>query len=165
MRTYSTTTCVAIDPDFGSATRPRHPCRTRVFAILRHKIADVLRERHQDSSAAAAQEATSDAPDEAAYFDESGHWRPDAQPGAWGDPEQSLREAQFWRVFEACLDHLPGQQARLFMMREFVELESDEIRATAGITLTNLNVTLHRARLRLRRCLEHRWFAPGTNSC
>ena len=139
--------------------------RTWVFAILRHKIADVLRDRQRTSSAPVALQPAPEATDETAFFDDSGHWRPEAQPGSWGDPEAALREAQFWRVFEACLDHLPGQQARLFMMREFVELESGEICATAGITLANLNVTLHRARLRLRRCLEHRWFAPGAGTC
>ena len=64
-------------------------------------------------------------------------------------------------MFEACLDHLPGQQARVFMMREFVDLDSREICGAVGISTTNLNVSLHRARLRLRNCLEEHWFADG----
>jgi RNA polymerase sigma-70 factor (TIGR02943 family) len=130
-----------------------------VFAILRHKIADVLRERQRSPAGNGQDRIEEDGHETREFFDDSGHWTPAARPAPWGDPTDALREAQFWVVFEACLDNLPGQQARLFMMREFVELESSEICAAAGITLSNLNVSLHRARLKLRRCLEHRWFA------
>ena len=82
-------------------------------------------------------------------------------PADWGDPQAALQDTQFWRVFEACLDHLPGQQARVFMMREFVELDSPEICSAVGISTSNLNVSLHRARLRLRSCLEQHWFGEG----
>ena len=78
-----------------------------------------------------------------------------------------MRGQQFWQVFETCLEHLPGQQARVFMMREFIEMESDEICTAVGISVSNLNVMLHRARLRLRlrECLENHWFAPGMPTC
>ena len=62
---------------------------------------------------------------------------------------------------------LPGQQGRLFMMREWLELESDEICKELAITPTNLWVMLHRARLRLRECLQAGWFgaaAAGASS-
>lgn len=47
------------------------------------------------------------------------------------------------------------------MMKEFVELETHEICTTVGITTSNLNVMLHRSRLRLRACLENNWFLKG----
>jgi DNA-directed RNA polymerase specialized sigma24 family protein len=43
-------------------------------------------------------------------------------------------------------------------MREWLELDSDEICKELQITSTNLWVLLHRARLRLRDCLQQRWF-------
>jgi len=51
------------------------------------------------------------------------------------------------------------------MMREWLELESDEICAELAITTSNLWVLLHRARLRLRDCLQLRWFnaSPAIN--
>ena len=57
------------------------------------------------------------------------------------------------------LAHLPGQQGRVFMMREWLELSSEEICKELNLTPTNLYVQLHRARLRLRECLELNWFA------
>lgn len=134
--------------------------RSWVFAILRHKIADQLRAQVRYASQPAADEPEPD-PVADGMFEADGHWTAEAAPATWGDPHAALQDAQFWRVFEACLDHLPGQQARLFMMREFVELDSHEICAAAGVTTSNLNVSLHRARLRLRNCLEQDWFAPG----
>lgn len=44
------------------------------------------------------------------------------------------------------------------MMREFLELDSEEICSNENISGNYLNVTLYRARLRLRECLEIRWF-------
>jgi RNA polymerase sigma-70 factor (TIGR02943 family) len=135
--------------------------RSWVFAILRHKITDQLRTQVRYAARGAAEEPEPD-PVVDGLFEADGHWTTDAAPATWGDPHAALQDAHFWRVFEACLDHLPGQQARLFMMREFIELESDEICSAAGVTTSNLNVTLHRARLRLRNYLEQHWFGEGT---
>jgi len=61
-------------------------------------------------------------------------------------------------VLDACIEHLPPVQGRVFMMREWLELETDDICKELAITTTNLWVLLHRARLRLRECLQQRWF-------
>lgn len=145
----------------GSRTfEGRAAYRSWVFAILRHKIADQLRARMRYATNSADELPEPD-PQPDSFFEPDGHWTDEAAPANWGDPQAALRDAQFWRVFEACLDHLPGQQARVFMMREFVELDTREICGAVGISTTNLNVSLHRARLRLRNCLEEHWFADG----
>lgn len=130
--------------------------RSWVFGILRHKIADQLRTQTRYAAAPVEDAEPDPVPD--GLFEPDGHWTREAAPADWGDPHASLQDDEFWRVFEACLDHLPGQQARVFMMREFVELESPEICRAVGISTSNLNVSLHRARLRLRGCLEQHWF-------
>jgi RNA polymerase sigma-70 factor (ECF subfamily) len=77
----------------------------------------------------------------------------------WGNPEQDLRSRQFMAIMEACTGKLPPVQGRLFLMREWLEMSSEEICKELGLTSTNLYVQLHRARLRLRECLELHWFA------
>ena len=62
-------------------------------------------------------------------------------------------------ILEACASKLPASQGRLFLMREWLELSSEEICKELDLTATNLYVQLHRARLRLRECLELNWFA------
>ena len=72
-----------------------------------------------------------------------------------------MQTRQFWGVFEACLDHLPSNTSRVFMMREFLGFESDEICTQLGITTSNCHVILHRARLKLRGCMETGWVRQG----
>lgn len=143
----------------------RAALKTWVFAILKNKIADVLRQKQRLTYASDLLHEGEEEEDFSTLFDQKGHWKSDEKPAAWSSPEEFLREGQFWRVFEACLENLPGNQARVFMMREFIELDSHEICETVGITVSNLNVMLHRARIRLRKCLENRWFVAGEQSC
>jgi len=72
-----------------------------------------------------------------------------------------MASTQFWAVFEICLDRLPEQTSRVFMMREFLGFESDEICDTLGLSTSNCHVILHRARMRLRQCLETGWGRLG----
>lgn len=135
----------------------RAALKTWVFAILKNKVADVLRHKQRMVDASSlCKENEEDATND--LFDQRGHWLADSRPTAWDDPEASLAQQQFWFMFEACLDGVPAQQSRVFMMREFMGFETDEICQTVGITSANVFVMLHRARLRLRECLEQRWF-------
>ncbi|MFC6631679.1 RNA polymerase factor sigma-70 [Microbulbifer taiwanensis] len=136
----------------------RSALKTWVFAILKNKIADQLRQRKRFVDADQLLNADREGHDHDELFDRHGHWLKEERPAHWEDPESAIHEKHFWRVFESCLDYLPARQAQLFMMREFIELESHEICAAAEISVSNLNVTLHRARLRLRECLENNWF-------
>lgn len=149
----------------ASSFSGRFALKTWVFGILRNKIADALRQKQRLVNVSSLLREDEDDDDFSALFDSKGFWQTDKRPVGWSNPEESMREGQFWRVFEACLENLPGHQAQVFMMREFIELDSHEICATVGITVSNLNVMLHRARLRLRECLENRWFEKGEQPC
>lgn len=128
--------------------------KTWLIGILKHKLIDQIRRNSRELSTTAS---TDDGVDlDELLFASDGHWR-EAQHD-WGDPEAVLRQLDFMKVLEACVEKLPGQQGRLFMMREWLELDSDEICKELAITPTNLWVMLHRARLRLRECLQAGWF-------
>ena len=135
--------------------------KTWLFAILKNKIADILRQKKRlnETGLMVCPDDDQDILDN--LFNTNGFWHKDERPATWGNPEEDMEDQHFWRVFDRCLNYLPGHQARVFMMREFIELDSKEICATVGITETNLNVLLYRARLRLRECLENHWFAKG----
>jgi RNA polymerase sigma-70 factor (ECF subfamily) len=135
--------------------------KTWVFAILKNKIADVLRKRSRMVEASSLLGEGDDAQDLDMLFDTRGFWQKDERPVEWSHPMDSVQNTHFWRIFETCLEGLPEDQARLFMMREFIELDSHEICETQNISTSNLHVMLYRARLRLRECLEIRWFSEG----
>jgi RNA polymerase sigma-70 factor (ECF subfamily) len=127
--------------------------KTWLVGILKHKVIDQLRRNAREATVLAADD--SEDLDEL-LFVENGHWR--EMPQAWGDPEQQCSQRQFIEVLEACLQHLPQAQGRVFMMREWLELDTAEICKELSITSTNLWVLLHRGRLRLRDCLQQQWF-------
>lgn len=133
----------------------RASLRTWVFAILRNKIIDSV--RHSNSG---IQFVETDASTDA-HFEADGHWTEASWPAAWGNPEDSLEARQFWAVFEACLERLQEAAARAFMLREMMGFETAEICNTLSITPSNCGVLLHRARIALRACLEHRWFVTS----
>lgn len=137
----------------------RSALRTWVFAILKHKIADSLRGQYRQAAVFddSACNIGEDGDDQ--LFDERGHWQADERPQHWSAPQSLVHNRQFWAVFDACLNRLPAAQARVFMMREFLELETAEICAAVDVSTSNLNVQLYRARLQLRECLENHWFA------
>lgn len=136
------------------AFRRQAALKTWVFSILKHKIVDILRQRKRFV------DSTEDHWHDT-LFDARGFWHEQERPAAWTEPSESILNAQFWKVFDACLNGLPETQSRIFMMREFLELSSREICTMENISVSNLHVILHRARLRLRECLENHWFLNG----
>lgn len=144
----------------------RSAVKTWIFAILKNKIIDLIRQqaRTTNVSALSAEEECLDQAFES-LFKTNAHWIPGARPNNWGNPEEALREQGFWQVFDACLKHLPENTARVFMMREFLEFETSEVCQELNLSISNCNVILHRARNGLRRCLESNWFSAGEQPC
>ncbi|MGR9013779.1 MAG: sigma-70 family RNA polymerase sigma factor [Gammaproteobacteria bacterium] len=132
--------------------------RTWLIGILKHKIADHWRRSARESPvpefAPAAE--TDDKSEQDDFFSSNGHWN--SAPKAWADPEAALKQQEFWTIYEICQNNLPPKMAQVFMLRELVGLEADEICREVLVSEANYWVILHRARLRLRECLEIRWF-------
>lgn len=134
--------------------------RTYVTGILKHKIIDVMRaskrmrqiETYDDQSEADAIDA---------LFSADGHTVD--KPRDWGNPDATLEQKDFFRVMEVCLEKLPAKTARVFLMREWLELETEEICKELDISTSNAWVILYRARLRLRECLDLNWFGQQPN--
>lgn len=140
----------------------RSQLKTWLVGILKHKVIDAL--RHHSREVCGLDNPDDDESDPLDYlgFQKDGHFS--QSPADWGNPEQQLSSRQFFEVLEACTSKLPAAQGRLFLMREWMELSSEEICKELSLTPTNLYVQLHRARLRLRECLELNWFAKPNTS-
>ncbi len=128
--------------------------RTWLVGILKHKLVDHLRRKSREqpvSDFAATDKAVED------LFDERGHWR--RKPGEWdAGPGATVEREEFWAALARCLGKLPGRLADAFTLREVEELESHDVCKALDVSATNLGVMLHRARLRLWRCLDVNWF-------
>lgn len=129
--------------------------RTWLVAILRHKLLDFFRRTAREMQ---LEKDWANSPDNIRQeFDEQGQWK--VALGEWGSPEKSLAKAEFWRVFNRCIDALPEQLRTLFALRELEGLDTDAVLRTLDISSKgNLWVMLSRARQRIRSCLQSQWF-------
>ena len=134
----------------------RSQFKTWLIGILKHKIIDILRQRSREVALDSEDGADGQEELDALVFKADGHFA--QAPADWGNPEQELNSRQFFAVLEACAEKLPPSMGRVFLMREWLELPCEEICKELKLTSTNLYVQLHRARLRLRECLELNWF-------
>ena len=131
--------------------------RTWLTGILKHKILDLRRKQQREG------ELPNSDDDQDPYenisaetFNNQGHWV--SPPQTWANPSQSFENQKFWEVFELCNQRMPLNSAQAFMMREFMDMSTEEICKELAVSTTNCWVLLHRARLALRECLELQWF-------
>jgi RNA polymerase sigma-70 factor (ECF subfamily) len=132
--------------------------RTWVIQILRNKIADHYRRRQREVPATdvvSGEDPTDD------LFNQKGHWG--KKPGKWSiDPGAMLRQQDFLRVLTDCMEGIPERQKEVFHLKVMDEQATDDVCDILGVTRTNLGVLLHRARMKLRACLEINWFGSGS---
>lgn len=134
----------------------RAQLKTWLVGILKHKILDFFRANARVVSLDANEDSDGHEELDALLFKPDGHFS--QAPSQWGQPEQELSTRQFFAILEACVEKLPPALGRVFLMREWLEMPSEAICKELGLTPTNLYVQLHRARLRMRECLELNWF-------
>ena len=137
----------------------RAQLKTWLFAILKNKITDYLRQKQRENKVFAETSAETEL-DELyeAQFDSSGHWHEGGIDFNPRTPEQDLESRQFQSVLQACLYGLPENTARVFMLREVMGWDADEIQSHCAISAANYYTIMHRAREGLRQCLQIKWF-------
>ena len=149
----------AIEKDASFAGRSGY--ETWVFGILKYKILDLMRyQKRQGRLQPLDDESDDDAIDR--QFQQNGRWQDDARPENWGNPDKVFENEHFWQIFDACMITLPDNTARVFSLRELMGLSTEEICRELEIRENNCWVILHRARLRLRACLQQGWLKEET---
>lgn len=129
--------------------------QTWLVSILKHKIIDHFRKSRKEGTEFFEVDPGNDLFSQ--QFDENGHWK--TPPTAWATPDDTLENEQFWQVYRQCLSNLPGRMSDLFMLRTMEGLSSEDCCKILDFKTTNqLWVTLSRARMKLRHCLETHWF-------
>ncbi len=133
---------------FKSNSEPQ----TWLFAILNHKIIDHYRKQIRTND-----DHLNDS--DAAFFDESGHWREDSKPQLWqAESPHLLDDIAFNKVLNECIKRLPVAWMAAMKLKYHEEKEGKIICQELGITQSNFWQMLHRAKLQLRACIETHWF-------
>lgn len=124
-----------------------------LLGILKRKIVDHVRKRSRYDRDGAGD---GDADPTAQLFDEKGFWKRGA--ATWSStPESQLERDELWSIVQSCLKHLPDGQADVFVLSVMEEMDGAEICRELNISQSNLWVRLHRARLKLSRCVGALW--------
>lgn len=121
----------------------RSQVRTWLFGILHRKTMERRRERLREEQHDPIDDVFN------ARFDGQGNWS--APPR---DLLRLLESRQLGEAIGQCLDGLPPPQRSVFVLREMEGLETKEICNIVDVSVTHLGVLMHRARNRLRECLE-----------
>lgn len=133
----------------------RSSLRTWLTRILLNKISDHRRASGREVSIDAYD--TDDGADGVdAFFRSNGHYV--EMPHPWESPDEALTQGRFYQVLELSLGGLSPRAQRVFLLRELMGLTIQEICKELDISESNCSVYLHRCRIRLRACLEKKWF-------
>jgi RNA polymerase sigma-70 factor (ECF subfamily) len=124
----------------------RSSLKTYLFGILYHK-ALTMREKRAREEASDDIEAAVDA-----RFDRRGMWMTPPRGPDGEAVNDELRE-----MLRRCSEGLSDVQRSAFFLREVEGEDPAAVCAALKLSAVNLRVVLHRARLRLRECLEVRW--------
>jgi RNA polymerase sigma-70 factor (ECF subfamily) len=138
--------------------------RTWLVGILKHKVTDHFRRVTREAPLGETEGEEFEHNEFFTRTDEwNNHWNNTYAPSDWhATPAELIERSDFWKVLNDCLSPLPERTASAFTLREVDGLTSEQICEALNITVNNLWVMLHRARLHLRNCLEINWFTRET---
>lgn len=128
----------------------RASLRTWLTGILQRRVADAVRRESRQPRASAIE----------AEVPEVDAVAPPAEVAAdlpWidrHDPQHTLELRQSLAAVERCLARLPADSARIVRLREVEGMSNDETARELGLSPARVAVALHRARARLRHCVN-----------
>ena len=134
--------------------------RTWLTSILKRKVIDIYRKQYssRESSLDAYEQEVSDGDFYRSEDPFKGHWLEGKGPNSYSLlPDGEMEQEELARFIQLCIEGLPTQLAATFIMKMIDEEDSETICKELGITPSNLWVMMHRARLRMRDCLENKW--------
>ncbi|NBC24809.1 MAG: sigma-70 family RNA polymerase sigma factor [Bacteroidetes bacterium] len=124
-----------------------------LYTIIKNKMIDHYRSKQRKPT-----DSLDDQPHiDALFFDSKGHWK--QKPGSRffsSDLAHAERE-EFWDILRKCQSDLSKKQKMAFVFKYQHGWDSNEICKEMGISSSNYWVLIHRAKLKLRQCLELKW--------
>lgn len=126
--------------------------RTWLLSILRHKISDYYRSEFKEANMINAHYHLH------GVFDNMGGWQRGQEPNHLLLQDDILDDDEFLYVLHDCISVLPSKLKKAVLLKYFNNQSGHKICQDLDITPTNFWQILHRAKIRLRTCLEHKWF-------
>lgn len=134
--------------------------KTWLTSILKRKIIDIYR-KNSTNRESSMQEIGDSAEDRDNFNYQGmykGHWKEEKMPHSNSLlPEGEVENNELREILEKCIGALPENLAAVFVMKMIDDATSEEICKELDLTPSNVWVMMHRARLKLRGCIESNW--------
>ncbi|HKK58681.1 MAG TPA: sigma-70 family RNA polymerase sigma factor [Salinivirga sp.] len=128
--------------------------QTFLTAILKRKIIDFYRSKGKPSDHLLL--------DNLPFNDmgmHQGQWKDDRGPASWDKTVlEEIENEELADALKLCMTRLPLQWQACFIMKTVDSESTETVCKELDLSSSNLWVILHRARLKLRECLENIWF-------
>lgn len=135
---------------------------TWLVSILKHKIIDSYKHSYREVTLSSLGANT----DESIFFRDhqdlyEGHWKRSHLPKSLPQfhtqsvlPDSTLEHQELMTLLHRCMQALPKGMRQIFVMRTVDDIDTEEICKDLGVSESNVWTTLHRARTRVRQCIE-----------
>lgn len=143
--------------NFHGKSKPK----TWLFSIINHKITDfyrrqfrcpVINQSHLDDISTHYDVLEN-------FFDSAGSWKVKARPSEWQEIEEHLLDnSEFTGILNSCIKNLSKTSLLVMNLKYLKEKDGKEICQELRISPTNYWQIIHRAKIKLRHCLEQNWF-------
>lgn len=126
--------------------------KTWLFSILNYKIIDHYRKKVK-------QPVSLDDDSFLSFFSAEGDWKTEKRPIDWHEEESHLLDnPEFTEILRKCLKELPEKWNASIRFKYLLNKTGEEICQELEMTPTNLWQIIHRAKVKLRDCVENKWF-------
>ena len=131
----------------------KRPIKYWLRGILRHKIVDHFRK--------SSRETLMEDPEDkeiAESFNYKAFGIPTRTPPSWDfDPVRAFEKEEFLHAFRHCLDRLKDPMRSVFVLKELEGQKTEDICNDLDIAPNHVWVLMHRARLKLKECIQANW--------
>ncbi|MNV05417.1 RNA polymerase sigma factor SigX [compost metagenome] len=140
--------------------------KTWLTRILKNKIIDYYRKSTTHYKNVSHYLENSDKQFYQAFFETTDlsdyHWKKDTSPSKNEQfADFLLTNAEFQAALDHCVDQLSPKLKPVFIAKFIHENDSDDICKEFQISPSNYWIIIHRAKLLMRACLEHKWLNEG----
>jgi len=124
-----------------------------LYTIIKNKMIDHYRAEQRKPT-----DSLDDQPHiDAVLFDEKGNWRQKPNSQFFSEDMDGAEKDEFWRILSTCQQELSHKQKLAFVFKYMEGWPSEQICKELDISSSNYWVLIHRAKLKLRQCLEQKW--------
>ncbi len=130
--------------------------KTWLTSILRNKIIDNFRKTSKEDTVS-YNFNLEPGNDDDGNFNAWGIWKTYV-PNWLEHPDLVIENEEFLQAFQSCMEKLPENMRRVFVLKYLEEKEAEEVCQVLDISPSNYWTILYRIRARLRNCLQKNWY-------